>query len=46
VTGVGLIIGSIDHFNTHFVTTLNYSAIADLQILQITDEHRLVFPVC
>jgi hypothetical protein len=34
--GFGLEIGFIDHFNTRIVTTLNYSAIANLHTLQIT----------
>jgi hypothetical protein len=34
--GFGLEIGFIDHFNTRLMTTLNYSAIADLHTLQIT----------
>jgi hypothetical protein len=44
--GFGLEIGFIDHFNTQLVTTLNYSVIADLHILQIIRAHRLVFSVC
>jgi hypothetical protein len=32
-------IGFIDHFNPQLVITLNYSAIADLQTLQITVTH-------
>jgi hypothetical protein len=31
--GFALKIGFIDHFNTRFVTTLNYSAIVDLHAL-------------
>jgi hypothetical protein len=42
----GLYIGFIDHLNTRLVNTLNYSAIADPYILQITTAHRLVFSVC
>jgi hypothetical protein len=42
--GFGLKIGFIDHFNTQLVTTLNYSAIADLHILQITTPHAKSFP--
>jgi hypothetical protein len=34
--GVTIWIGFIDHFNTRFVTTLNYSAITDLHTSQIT----------
>jgi hypothetical protein len=34
--GFGSYIGFIDHFNTKLVTTVNYSAIADLHTLQIT----------
>jgi hypothetical protein len=34
--GFGLEIRFIDHFNTQLVTTLNYSAIANLHTLQIT----------
>jgi hypothetical protein len=37
--GFGLEIRFIDHFNTHLVTTLNYSTIADLHTVQITTEH-------
>jgi hypothetical protein len=37
--GFGLEIGFTDHFNTRLVTTLNYSAIANLQTLQITTAH-------
>jgi hypothetical protein len=32
-------IGFIDHFNTHLVTTLKYSVIADLHTLQIITAH-------
>jgi hypothetical protein len=41
--GFGLEIGFIDHFNTRLVTTLNYSAIADFNILQITTAHAKSF---
>jgi hypothetical protein len=41
--GFGLEIGFIDHFNTQLMTTLNYSAIPNLHILQITRAHRQVF---
>jgi hypothetical protein len=41
IDGVG--IGFIDHFNTRFLTTLNYSAIADLHTLQITTGHAKSF---
>jgi hypothetical protein len=41
----GLEIGFIFHYNTQLVTTLNYSAIADPHIFQITRAHRLVFSV-
>jgi hypothetical protein len=44
--GFGLDIGFIDYFNIWRMTTLNYSAIADLHTLQITRAHRLVFSVC
>jgi hypothetical protein len=37
------VIGFIDHFTTRFVTTFNYSAIADLHILQITTAHARSF---
>jgi hypothetical protein len=30
--GFGLVTGFIDHFNTQLITTLNYSAIADLRL--------------
>jgi hypothetical protein len=40
----GLDIGFIDHFNTQLVITLNYSAIADLHILQFTRAHAKSFP--
>jgi hypothetical protein len=42
-TGFGLGIGFIDHFNTRLVTTLTYSAIADLHTLQITTAHAKPF---
>jgi hypothetical protein len=42
-TGFGLETGLIDHFNTQLLTTLNYSAIADLHTLQITTEHTKYF---
>jgi hypothetical protein len=32
--GFGLVIESIDHFNTQLVTTLNYTAIADLHFYE------------
>jgi hypothetical protein len=35
-TGSGLVIRFTDHFNTRLVTTLNYSANANLHTLQIT----------
>jgi hypothetical protein len=41
--GFGLEIKFIDHFNTRLVTTLNYSAIANLHILQITTAHSTPF---
>jgi hypothetical protein len=41
--GFGLEIRFIDHFNTRFVTTLNYSAIADLHTSQITTAHAKSF---
>jgi hypothetical protein len=34
------------HFNTQLITTLNYSAIADLHTLQFARAHSLVFLVC
>jgi hypothetical protein len=37
--GFRLDVGFNDRFNTQLVTTLNYSAIADLHILQITSAH-------
>jgi hypothetical protein len=39
--GFELGIGFIDHFNTHIIIALNYSAITDLHTLQIT-----FFPTC
>jgi hypothetical protein len=36
-------IGFIDHLSTQLVTTLNYSAIADFQTLQITTAHAKSF---
>jgi hypothetical protein len=39
----GLEIGFVDHFNLRIVTTLNYSAIADLHTLQITTAHAKCF---
>jgi hypothetical protein len=36
--GFGLHIRFIDHFNARLVSTLNYSAIVNFQILQITPE--------
>jgi predicted MPP superfamily phosphohydrolase len=41
--GFGLETGFIDHFNTRLMTTRNYSAIANLQILQITTTHSKFF---
>jgi hypothetical protein len=41
--GFGLEIGFMDHFDTRLVTTINYSAIADLHILQITTAHANSF---
>jgi hypothetical protein len=38
-----LIIGFIDHFNIPLVTTLNYSAIADLHTLQFTTAYAKTF---
>jgi hypothetical protein len=35
----GLRIGFIGHFITRLVTTINYSAIADFHVLQITTVH-------
>jgi hypothetical protein len=37
--GFGLEIGFIDHFNTRPMTTLNYSAIANLHTLQTPAAH-------
>jgi hypothetical protein len=42
----GFVIGFVLHFNTQSVTTLNYSAITDLDTLQFTRAHSLVFSVC
>jgi hypothetical protein len=42
----GLVIGFIDHINTHLMTTLTYRAISYLHTLQIARAHRLVFLVC
>jgi hypothetical protein len=42
--GFGFDIAFTDHFNTQLVTTLNYSAIANLHILQITRAHANSFP--
>jgi hypothetical protein len=44
--GFGFDIGFIDHFNTRLVTTLNYSAIADLHILKITRVHVKSISAC
>jgi hypothetical protein len=41
--GFGLQIEITDHFTTWLVTTLNYSAIADLHIIQITAAHAKSF---
>jgi hypothetical protein len=41
--GFGLDIGFINYFNTQFVITLNYSAIADLHTLRITTSHANYF---
>jgi hypothetical protein len=41
--GSGLEIGFIEHINTWLVTTLNYSAIANLHDLQITTAHITSF---
>jgi hypothetical protein len=41
--GFGLVAGFTDHFNTRLLTTLNYSAVADLHILQITTPHAKSF---
>jgi hypothetical protein len=43
VTGFGLEIGFIDHFNTRLVTALDYSAFADLPTLEITRAHAKPF---
>jgi hypothetical protein len=42
--GFQLDIGFIDHFTTQLVTTLNYSAIVNLQILQFTRAQAKSFP--
>jgi hypothetical protein len=42
-TGFGSEIGFTDHFNTWPVSTLNYSAIANLRTLQITTAHAKFF---
>jgi ethanolamine utilization microcompartment shell protein EutS len=44
--GFALEVGFIDHFSTQLVTTLNYSAIADLHTLQFTVTYTLVFSLC
>jgi hypothetical protein len=44
--GFELEIGFIDNFNTRFVTTLNYTAIADLHTLEITKVHTKSFTAC
>jgi hypothetical protein len=44
--GFGLEIVFSDHFNTELVTTINYSAIADLHTSQITRGHRPIFSIC
>jgi hypothetical protein len=41
--GFGLEIGFIDHFNTRLMTTLKYSAVADLHTLQITTAYSKSF---
>jgi hypothetical protein len=41
--GFGLDIGYIDHFTTQLVITLNYSAITDFHILQITSVYAKFF---
>jgi hypothetical protein len=41
--GFGLVTRFIDHFKTRLMTTLNYSAIANLQTLQITTEYAKTF---
>jgi hypothetical protein len=43
IEGFGFEIGFIDNLNTWLVITLNYSAIADLHILQITTAHAKSF---
>jgi hypothetical protein len=42
--GFGLDIGFIDHFNTPLITTLNYSAIDNFDMLQFTRAHATNFP--
>jgi hypothetical protein len=44
--GFVLDIGFVDHFNTQFVSTLNYSTITNFHILQITAAHAKSFPAC
>jgi hypothetical protein len=42
--GFGLVIGFIGHFNTKFITTLNYGTIANVHTLQSTGAHAKSFP--
>jgi hypothetical protein len=44
--GFRLDVGFIDHLCTHFGTTSNYSAIANLHTSQITIAHAKSFPAC
>jgi hypothetical protein len=45
--GFGLEFGFIDHFTTRFMTALKYSAIDDLNILQITTARaKSLFSIC
>jgi hypothetical protein len=41
--GFGLEIGFIVHFNKQLVNTVNYSAIVDIDALQITTAHAKSF---
>jgi hypothetical protein len=41
--GFRLETGFIDHFNTQFMTTFNYSVIANLHTLQMTTIHAKTF---
>jgi hypothetical protein len=43
LTGFGMEIGFIDHFNTRLVTTINYSDITDFHTSQINKAHAKSF---